>query len=78
MCELCHNSHGHDPRCPYYTPSEDRDPTGDTCVICGEPIYEGELILINGDDHFHKKCFCNTPVGKLIEALSFEEEYAGY
>ena len=39
MCEICHSTTGHAPRCPYYEGSSEREPTGSTCVICGDPIY---------------------------------------
>lgn len=78
MCEICHSTIGHDPRCPYYVGSSEREPTGDVCIICGEPICEGDDILCDGDVPFHTDCFYNTPKDKLIDALGFDSKIAGY
>lgn len=78
MCEICGKSVGHWPRCPYYSISninEEREETGDFCVICGGAIFVGDHILCNGDDKFHYSCFEETPKSKIIVALSLEEKF---
>jgi hypothetical protein len=72
MCDLCNQSFGHDPRCPHYHASAERELSGEICVICGEPIYKGENALQNGDDCFHFSCFKNTPAEELIDLLALE------
>ena len=59
-----------DPRSPYY--KDLREQVG-TCDLCGEPLYEGERIIIYGEKVFHyDDVFSNIDDQQIAELFGFE------